>query len=291
MAFPDKAYRVKDSAIAIAGVSAAPPPVARTRMRAAWSALAALLALQVVVARHAPETWRLENSAGRAPPAAAMRIASLDEPVLAGYVSALYLQGYDAQAGALLPLRTADFPAIRGWLELAFTLNPHSSYPVMLAAFDYSETAHLQDELAHASVPQAPAILDFVERSFQAEPGAHWRWLAHAAWVSRYVLHDDTRAMAEARLLRAAPPGADIPPWARELDTFVLGRHDPMEARRALLGGLAAGTKDTPQRDLDRLAGRIAAMETLPGSKPRKQDAIDGLIPAFPPSSKRDDGR
>jgi len=268
------------------------PPGRRPRpMHAAWPALAVLLVLQVVVALAAPETWRLEASPGVAPPVAAMRLASLDEPALAGYGSSLYLQSYDAQAGALLPLRTADFPAIRAWLELSFALNPHSSYPVMLAAFDYSETAHLQDALEHARQPQAPAILDFVERSFRADPGAHWRWLAHAAWVSRYVLHDDARALTLAHLLRTAPAAADIPQWARELDTFVLGRQDPMDARRALLGGLAAGTKDPSQRDLDRLAGRIASMQALPISKPRNRDAIDGLIPAFPQSSRREDDR
>jgi len=268
------------------------PPGSHPRpMRLAWIALAMLLALQIVVAMRAPETWRLEASPGAAPPAAAVRLACLDETVLAAYGSALYLQGYDAQAGALLPLRTADFPAIRGWLELSFALNPHSSYPVMLAAFDYSETAHRQDALRGASVPQAPAILDFVERSFRADPGVHWRWLAHAAWVSRYVLHDDARALAQAHLLRTAPPAADIPQWARELDTYVLGRQDPTDARRALLGGLAAGTRGTSRQDLDRLAGRIAAMEALPGSEPPNRDAIDSLIPAFPQSSKRDDGR
>ena len=268
-----------------------PPPGRRRLAHPAWIALAVLLGLQVALALRAPDTWHLEVSAGTAPPPAALRVASLDEPLLAGYASALYLQGYDAQAGAMLPLRSADFPAIRTWLELAFALNPHSSYPVMLAAFDYSETAHLQDEMRHAALPEAPAILDFVERSYRADPGAHWRWLAHAAWVARYVLHDNARALAEAHLLRAAPATANIPEWARELDTFVLGRPDAADARRALLGGLAAGTRDTPPRDLERLAGRIASMETLPGFKPQAQDGIDRLIPAFPPSSRRADGR
>jgi hypothetical protein len=260
------------------------------RGRAAWLALAVLLALQLVVAQRAPPTWHLEASGGTAPPAVVLRLASLDEPVLAGYASALYLQSYDAQAGALLPLRAADFAAIRGWLELSFALNAHSSYPVMLAAFDYAETAHQQDAQMLASVQQAPAILDFVERCFRADPGAHWRWLVHAAWVSRYVLHDNARALAEAQLLRTAPRAAGIPQWAREVDTVVLGRPDPIGARRAMLGGLAAGTKDTPQQDLERLAGRISAMVALPGSKAPKQDAIDGLIPAFAAARQSEDG-
>jgi hypothetical protein len=275
-------------------VSGNPPATGaarRRRLHPAWFAFAVLLALQVALALHTPETWRLETSVGTPPPPAVLRLASLDEPALAAYGSALYLQGYDAQAGALLPLRMADYPAIRAWLELAFTLDPHSSYPLMLAAFDYSETAHLQDEASPANPPQAPAILEFVERGFRADPAAHWRWLAHAAWVSRYVLHDDARALAEAHLLRSAPAGAAIPEWARELDTYVLGRRDPIEARRALLGGLAAGTAGTPQRDLERLADRIASMEAVPGVKPRNRDAIDGLIPGFPQSSKSDDHR
>ena len=267
------------------------PRACRAGLRPAWGAFAALLLLQVVLGLRTPETWRLEASAGIPPTPAVMQLASLDEPALAAYGTALYLQGYDAQAGALLPLRTADYPAIRAWLELAFALNPHSSYPLMLAAFDYSETAHLQDEMVPANAPQAAAILDFVERGYGADPAAHWRWLAHAAWVSRYVLHDNARALAEARLLRNAPASAAIPEWARELDTYVLGRQDATDARRALLGGLAAGSPGTPERDLERLAARISSMEALPGGERPNRDAIDGLIPVFPQSSKRDDGR
>ncbi len=66
--------------------------------------------------------------------------------------------------------------------------------------------------------------------------------------------------MAEAHLLRAAPASANIPAWARELDTYVLGRKDGIDARRALLGGLAAGSPGTNPADLERLAGRISAM-------------------------------
>jgi hypothetical protein len=225
-----------------------------------WAAFAVLLAMQVLLALRAPENWHLEASPGTPPAPGVLRLASLDEPILAAYATDLVLQGYDAQAGALLPLRSADFPAIRQWLELAFALNAHSSYPLMLAAFDYAETAHAQDELRPYGPPQAPAILDFVERGFRADPAAHWRWLAHAAWVSRYVLHEDARAMAEAHLLRAAPASANIPAWARELDTYVLGRKDGIDARRALLGGLAAGSPGTNPADLERLAGRISAM-------------------------------
>jgi len=150
---------------------------------------------------------------------------------LAGYATALRLQVFDAQAGAQLSLRLADFRSIRAWLELSFALNPKSGYPLMLGAFEYAETAHLQDDLLRPESPEAPAILDFVERGFRANPAAHWRWLVHACWVARYRLHDDQRAAAEAQLLRNAPIGAGIPQWARELDWFLVPRKDTIRAQ------------------------------------------------------------
>jgi hypothetical protein len=272
----------------------------RRKSRLTWLAFAGLLCAQLILSQKSPDHWRLENSPGVAPSALAARLASLDEPQLASYAAALYLQGFDAQAGALLPLRSADFPAVLHWLELAHELNPHSGYPLMLAAFDYAETAHMQDELAHATALAAPPILDFVERGFQADPSAQWHWLAHAAWVSRYVLHDDARALAEARLLRDAPASADIPRWARELDTYVLGRSDPLQARRALLGGLVAterangkagrkpGNSTSGALEIQRLAGRLEAESE---AKERNRDPNGGLIPPYPKSSTGEDHR
>lgn len=254
------------------------PPVPRRSLAVAWCAFAGLLAVQAFLSRQAPENWQLEASAGTPPSAIAARLATLDESALASYASALYIQGFDAQAGALLPLRTADYPSIRAWLGLSLELDPHSSYPLLLAAFDYTETAHLEDELFHPMIPEAPKMLEFVERGFQADPAAHWRALAHAAWAARFSLHDDQRALREAQMLRDAPPAAGVPRWARELDSFVLQRDDPVEASRALLGGLAGGSQDTDAREIERLAGRI---ESMASGKPRKRDAIDRLIPNF----------
>ncbi|HXY21991.1 MAG TPA: hypothetical protein VEI29_04860 [Burkholderiaceae bacterium] len=194
--------------------------------------LATLLLLQALLVMRLPNDGELKTSAGTPPDLAFMRLASLDEAPLAGYATALYLQAFDAQAGAQLPLRLADFRTIRTWLELAFALNPKSGYPLMLGAFEYAETAYLQDELLHPVTPQAPAILDFVERGFRADPGAHWPWLVHACWIARYRLHDEQRASAEAQLLRNAPNAAGIPQWARELDLFLTPSNDPISAQR-----------------------------------------------------------
>lgn len=272
--------------------------------RFTWIAFAVLLAAQMLLATQVPERWKLENSPGPAPTALAARLASLDEPHLASYAAALFLQGFDAQAGALLPLRSADFPAVLHWLALTHELDPHSGYPLMLAAFDYAETAHMQDEQVHPEHATAPAVLDFVERGFADDPAAQWHWLAHAAWVSRYVLHDDARAHAEARLLRDAPVTASIPQWARELDSYVLNRDDPYQARRALLGGLVANQRASQQathgnggkparqesetREIERLAGRLEAMSD---AKDRNRDPNGGLIPPSPKSSSGDDRR
>jgi len=224
-------------------------------LRPARLILACLLALQILLALHIPNSGRLKTAVGAPPTLTAVRLASLDDGPLAGYAISLFLQAFDAQAGAQLPLRSADFRSIRAWLELAFALNPQSGYALMLGAVDYAETAHLHDELVHSAIPQAPAILDFVERGFRADPAAHWRWLVHAFWVARYRLHDDQRASAEAQLLRNAPPEAGIPQWARELDLFLPPPKEPITARLALPQRLAS-------RELASEPGELLRLDT-----------------------------
>jgi len=244
---------------------------ARLRRPAPGWLFAALLALQASWSLHLANDRALQPSPGAPPSAIALRLASLDEPELAGYATALYLQGFDAQAGALLGLRLADAAAICAWLELAYSLNPRSGYALMLAAFDYAGPAHVHDEATRARAdaqpapapqPVAPLLLDLVERAYVADPARHWRWLAHAAYVARFTLHDDERALRYARRLRAAPDAAGVPRWARELDSFVLRRQDAAEAQRALLGGLAfgsGGSGGTDAKVLDRMAARLAS--------------------------------
>ena len=225
---------------------------------------AALLILQAAWSTHLANDSALESSPGPAPGVWALRLASLDEPALAGYATNLYLQGFDAQAGALLSLRLADAAAICDWLERAYEINPHSGYALMLAAFDYAKPAHVHDEAAKADPAvrgepaAAPRLLDLVECAFLEDPARHWRWLAHASYVARYGLHDDERALRYARRLQQAPLAAAIPRWARELDSFVLNRPDAGQAQSALLGGLAFGTQGIEAKEIDRLAARLA---------------------------------
>ena len=244
------------------------------RRHASWWVFGVLLALQASWSTRLANDGSLQPSPGAPPSASAVRLASLDEPELAGYATSLYLQGFDAQAGALLGLRLADAAAICAWLELAYSINPRSGYPLMLAAFDYAGPAHVHDETSKAQStvqtlaarPVAPMLLDLVERAYIADPARHWRWLAHASFVARFTLHDDERALRYARLLRDAPAPAPVPRWARELDSFVLRRRDPAEAQRALLGGLAFGSPGTDPKELDRLAARPAPPANVQGT-------------------------
>lgn len=259
-----------DAAPAAARLDATPARAARWAPMALPLLFALALLLQVALSARLPNPWKIDPSPGVPPGALALRLASLGEDRVAAYATTLYVQSFDAQAGALLPLRDADLRSVLAWLERAHEMDPRSGYPAMLASFDYAEVAAVVDA-RRGGDPVAPRLLDLASTSFDAAPAAQWPWLAHAAWVARYTLHDDARALRFARQLRDAPASVPIPRWARELDTYVLARASRAEAGQALLGGYAAGSALHGEDFVGRLAERLSGegAQGLPGDGPR----------------------
>ena len=214
--------------------------------------LAALaLALASQLAWHAAQPAPQARAAALppAPPAAALQLASLGEQVALSKLLTLFVQSHDDQAGVRIAWRELDYVRVRGWLARALALDPRGQYPLMLASEVYGAVADpLRQRL----------MLDFVYQEFARDPNRRWPWLAHAALVARHRLHDLPLARQYARAIRLQAPSA--PPWARELEAFVLEDMNEMDAARAVIGGLISSGQVSDPHELRFLEQRLEQM-------------------------------
>lgn len=192
-----------------------------------------------------------------APSLAVLRLASLGEQAALARLMMLSLAAHDGQAGAALSLRALDHGRVVTWLERMLALDPRARAPLAAASELY------------AAVPdpaRVRAMLDFVERQFMADPARRWPWLARAALVARHRLHDLPLARRYARELRLRAPNA--PPWARQMEAFVLEEMDERDAARVVIGALLDSGQITDPNELRFLARRLEEM----GEPPRRTE-------------------
>jgi hypothetical protein len=220
-----------------------------------WLLLAACLAAQLF--------WQALPNARRSgvedlPPAPrpiALRLASFGETAAAARLAMIYLQSFDLRAGNDIPFRRLDYTRLLAWLRAILATDPRSQYPLFAAARVYSE---IPDQ---AKVRQ---VLGFIYDEFLEDPNHRWRWLAQAALIAKYRLHDMPLALRYAQALQGDTTDPDIPVWAKHMVVFMLEDMNELQAAKIMLGGLlASGQLADPaerrflKRRLDELEERI----------------------------------
>jgi hypothetical protein len=237
-------------------MSAALKPLAAVP-RTVLAALALTLLLQVLwQAGRAPDRARPQDLPP-APSAATLQLASLGEPLALSKALMLYLQSHDDQAGVSIAWRDLDYGRVAAWLQRVLELDPRSQYPLLAASEVYG---------AVGDPARTRLMLDFVYARFSDDPNRRWPWLAHAALVARHRLHDLPLARRYAEAIRLQATGPQVPPWARELEVFVLEDMNELDAARKLIGGLLAGGQITDPHEMKFLADRLDRLD--PAHKP-----------------------
>jgi hypothetical protein len=226
--------------------------VARFR---AWLLLCACLAANVLFQRLNPPSWSDAYLLGNPPPAAAVRVATLGEGVLASYLVMLYLQNLNVHLGLATPLADIDRPAIVRWLDLAIQLDPGSGYPLLLASRHFAETG---------SPGQRRLMLDWVYRRFEERPNQRWEWLVHAVYVARHVLNDNALAEYYAAALRTQVNDPKAPSWVRQMDLLLRADLGEAADARAILGRLIAAGQIRSPAELKFLESRLPPLTGNP---------------------------
>jgi hypothetical protein len=214
--------------------------------------LALALAAQLAWSASHPPARRQARALPPPPSLAALQLASLGEPQALSKLTMLYVQGFDEQDGLSIAWRQMDYGKIALWLQRALELDPRSQYPLLAASQVYG---------AVSDPVRVRLMLDFVYARFGEDPNRRWPWLAQAALVAKHRLHDLPLARQYARALRLQASGPEVPPWARELEAFILEDMDETAAAQVLIGGLLQSGQITDPHELAFLARRLDALK------------------------------
>jgi len=217
-----------------------------------WAFLALALAAQVALHSTGP---RLRAAPSELPPPPApgvLRLASFGEPAAAVRLAMLYLQSFDQRAGNDIPYRDLDYGRLIGWLRAIVDTDPRSAYPLFAATRIYAENPDPR---------KARAMLEFIYREFLKDPNRRWRWLAHAALLAKYRLHDLPLALRYANAIDRLTTRRDVPLWARQMRIFILEDMNEIEAAKVILGGLLASGKIKDPAELRFLKRHLEELE------------------------------
>lgn len=216
------------------------------------------LALLLQLAVHAGRARDAPAPASALPAAPALpllRVASGGEEVALARLAMLYVGSRD---GPATPLASLDYTRLRDWLARILALDPRGQAPLLAASQVYAATS---DQV------RARLMLDFVHEQFLLDPDRRWPWLAHAALVARHRLHDAPLALHYAQAIRTGTNSARLPPWALQMEVFILDDMNELDSAKALIGALLASGEVSDPRELAFLERRlhsIAARQRQP---------------------------
>lgn len=215
--------------------------------------LPVMLLAQIAFRVAEPPPAAVAAKLGPPPAANSLRLAALGEPIGLAVALALRLQAFDTQPGISIPFRELDYDNLVQWLDRIVTLDPLSSYPLLLASQVYSQ---VPDE------KKQRIMLDFVFDRFHDDPARRWRWLAHASIIAKHRLGDPQLALTYARAIATEANDPAVPSWARQMHIFLLEDLGEHETAKILLGGLLASGSVTDANEARFLMERLKALQS-----------------------------
>jgi len=142
--------------------------------------------------------------------------------------------------GRSTPLKDYDYVKLLAWFRLLDGLDEKSNYIPALAAYYYSNTQRASDN---------KYIIEYLEENAARDPEHKWWWLAQAAMIAKYRLHDKAKALEIARHLSGIP--GDLPIWARQLPAFLYADMGEKDQAIIIIRDILKNYKNLPPDELN----------------------------------------
>lgn len=183
-------------------------------------------------------------------------MGGLGDVELAFRSEALELQNLGDGGGETTPLKSYDYARLGQWFDLLDSLDPASDHPPFLAAYYFGAT----------QVPADVAyVVKYLARVGDNPAGDKWRWLAHAAYLTRYRMDDLPGALDLAyKLSRMQLLDERMPIWARQMPAFILHAQGKEGGARDLIEQMIVTDKNIVPADLNFLRAYLSDELHLP---------------------------
>ncbi|HEY0061331.1 MAG TPA: hypothetical protein VGC21_04370 [Telluria sp.] len=198
------------------------------------------------------------DGALRMPPSlATLRLAALGDQIALSKLLMLQVQAADSEGGNVA-LGQLDYRALEAWLERVADLDPRAGYPLFVAGHIYAEGGDMGKKRQ---------MLEFVYHRFLRDPNRHWGALAYVTLVAKHQLHDLPLALRYARALRQRATDPQVPPWASQMEVFVLEDMNELESAKILVGGMLASGQLTDPNERAFLNRHLKALNARTAGK------------------------
>lgn len=188
-----------------------------------------------------------------APPKASLiRLISLGDSVTAAKLLMLWLQAFDNQPGASIPLKELNYDSVIEWMNLILKVDNKTQYPLLAAIRFYAE---VQDEKKQRK------MIAYVSNKFIEKPNERWATMAHAVYMAKHRVKDVALALDCAKLIRQYAKGENVPYWAKQMEIFVLEDMGELESAMIIIGGLLESGELEDQHQRKFLSQRLEEIE------------------------------
>ncbi len=188
-----------------------------------------------------------------APDMKILRLSGLGEPGALAKIIMLWLQAFDNQPGLSIPFNKLNYAEVIHWLEAILNLDDRFQYPLLSASRLYTETPDLDKKRQ---------MLEFVHERFLQNPNKRWPWMTHAVYVAKHHLRDLQLALKYANALRVNVNTDKAPPWATQMEIYVLEDLGETESAKIIIGGLLeSGRLSKHDNELRFLKNKLAELE------------------------------
>lgn len=202
------------------------------------------------------------------PPVPSMNTATLmtlGDSQLAYRSGALTLQTLGDGGGRVVPLKEYNYEKLGQWFDVLDSLDPAADHVPMIAAY-YFGASRVPSDIA--------VIVDYLGRIGDNPVGQKWRWLGHAAYLSRHRMDNMDLALDLAyKLARIEPAdGKPLPIWARQMPAFLLNAQGDKQSSRILIEQMLSSADDLHPNEVNFMKGYLAEQLGVP------QQEIDQIL-------------
>ena len=137
----------------------------------------------------------------------------------------IMIQNLGDAGGRVVALKDYNYDALTDWFYVEDYLDSHSNYIPYLASYYFA---------ASQDPEKFRPVLSYLEEVGKRPEKQKWRWLAQAAYIARFHLHDYDKALQLANEL-ANLDVKGLPVWAKRMPAFVMTAMGEKQAAYALL--------------------------------------------------------